>query len=108
MAKRHGNAGLPDDTIRVKLIGTAGQSFGAFLAHGITFQLEGEGNDYVGKGLCGGRIIVKPSDDSKLVAEENIIVGNTVMYGATAGECYLPWCGGRTFRGAQLRCDRRG
>jgi glutamate synthase (NADPH/NADH) large chain len=97
VAKRHGNAGLPDDTIRVKLIGTAGQSFGAFLAHGITLQLEGEGNDYVGKGLCGGRIIVKPSEDSKLVAEDNIIVGNTVLYGATAGECFFSGVGGERF-----------
>jgi glutamate synthase (NADPH/NADH) large chain len=97
VAKRHGNAGLPDDTIRVKLLGTAGQSFGAFLAHGITFQLEGEGNDYVGKGLCGGRIIVKPSDDSKLVAEDNIVVGNTVLYGATAGECFFRGVAGERF-----------
>ncbi len=97
VAKRHGNAGLPDDTIRVKLLGTAGQSFGAFLAHGVTFQLEGEGNDYVGKGLCGGRIIVKPSDDSKLVAEDNIVVGNTVLYGATAGEVFFRGVAGERF-----------
>ena len=97
VAKRHGNAGLPDDTIRVKLIGTAGQSFGAFLSHGITMQLEGEGNDYVGKGLCGGRIIVKPNDESKLVAEDNIIVGNTVLYGATAGECFFRGVAGERF-----------
>ncbi|MDO8925978.1 MAG: glutamate synthase-related protein [Sideroxyarcus sp.] len=97
VAKRHGNAGLPDDTIRVKLVGTAGQSFGAFLAHGVTFQLEGEGNDYVGKGLCGGRIIVKPSDDSKLVAEDNIVVGNTVLYGATGGECFFRGVAGERF-----------
>ncbi len=97
VAKRHGNAGLPDDTIRVKLLGTAGQSFGAFLAHGVTFQLEGEGNDYVGKGLCGGRIIVKPSDESKLVAEDNIVVGNTVLYGATAGECFFRGVAGERF-----------
>ena len=97
VAKRHGNAGLPDDTLRVKLRGTAGQSFGAFLAHGITFQLEGEGNDYVGKGLCGGRIIVKPSDDSSLAAEDNIIVGNTVLYGATAGEVFFRGVAGERF-----------
>jgi glutamate synthase (NADPH/NADH) large chain len=97
VAKRHGNAGLPDDTIRVKLLGTAGQSFGAFLAHGVTLQLEGEGNDYVGKGLCGGRIIVKPSDDSKLIAEDNIIVGNTVLYGATAGEVFFRGVAGERF-----------
>ncbi|GAB1233152.1 glutamate synthase-related protein [Ferrigenium sp. UT4] len=97
VAKRHGNAGLPDDTIRVKLRGTVGQSFGAFLAHGITFQLEGEGNDYVGKGLCGGRIIVKPADESRLVAEDNIIVGNTVLYGATAGEVFFRGVAGERF-----------
>jgi glutamate synthase (NADPH/NADH) large chain len=97
VAKRHGNAGLPDDTIRVKLTGTAGQSFGAFLAHGITFQLEGEGNDYVGKGLCGGRIIVKPSTDSKLTAADNIIVGNTVLYGATGGEVFFNGVAGERF-----------
>jgi len=79
------------------LLGTAGQSFGAFLAHGITLQLEGEGNDYVGKGLCGGRIIVKPSEDSKLVAEDNIIVGNTVLYGATAGEVFFRGVAGERF-----------
>ncbi len=97
VAKRHGAAGLPDDTIRVKLLGTAGQSFGAFLAHGITFQLEGEGNDYVGKGLCGGRIIVKPADDSKLTAEDNIVVGNTVLYGATSGEVFFRGVAGERF-----------
>ncbi len=97
VASRHGHAGLPDDTIRVKLIGTAGQSFGAFLAHGITFQLEGEGNDYVGKGLCGGRLIVKPSEDSQLVAEDNIIIGNTVLYGATSGECFFRGVAGERF-----------
>jgi glutamate synthase (NADPH/NADH) large chain len=97
VAKRHGSAGLPDDTIRVKLVGTAGQSFGAFLSHGITFQLEGEGNDYVGKGLCGGRIIVKPSDDSKLIAEDNIVVGNTVLYGATSGEVFFRGVAGERF-----------
>ena len=97
VVKRYGNAGLPDDTIRIRLRGTAGQSFGAFLAHGITLQLEGEGNDYVGKGLCGGRIIVKPADDSKLVAEDNIIVGNTVLYGATAGEVYFRGVAGERF-----------
>jgi len=97
VAKRHGNAGLPDDTIRVKFTGTAGQSFGAFLARGISFQLEGEGNDYVGKGLCGGRIIVKPSADSQLTAADNIIVGNTVLYGATAGEVFFNGVAGERF-----------
>jgi glutamate synthase (NADPH/NADH) large chain len=97
VAKRYGQAGLPDDTITVKLKGTAGQSFGAFLAHGISFELRGEGNDYVGKGLCGGRIAIMPPADSRLVSHENIIVGNTVLYGATSGECYFSGVAGERF-----------
>ena len=97
VAKRYGQAGLPDDTISVKFSGTAGQSFGAFLAQGISFELRGEGNDYVGKGLCGGRIAIMPPGDSKLVTHENIIVGNTVMYGATSGECYFSGVAGERF-----------
>jgi len=97
VAKRYGQAGLPDDTITVKLKGTAGQSFGAFLTHGVSFELHGEGNDYVGKGLCGGRIAIMPPDDSKLVNHENIIVGNTVLYGATSGECYFSGVAGERF-----------
>ena len=86
-----------DDTIHVKLKGTAGQSFGAWLARGVTFELEGEGNDYVGKGLSGGRIIVRPAADSGIVPEESIIVGNTVLYGAIAGECYFRGVAGERF-----------
>ena len=86
IAKRYGHTGLPDDTIHVSLKGTAGQSFGAFLAKGVTFELEGEGNDYVGKGLSGGRIVIRPAPDAGIVPEESIIVGNTVLYGAIAGE----------------------
>ncbi len=97
VAKRYGQAGLPVDTIQVKLKGTAGQSFGAFLSHGISFELRGEGNDYVGKGLCGGRIAIMPPQESNLVAHENIIVGNTVLYGATSGECYLSGVAGERF-----------
>jgi glutamate synthase (NADPH/NADH) large chain len=97
VAKRYGHAGLPDDTITVKLKGTAGQSFGAFLAHGVTFELTGEGNDYVGKGLCGGRIVVMPPKECKIVPEDNIIVGNTVLYGATSGECYFHGVAGERF-----------
>ncbi|HET7831866.1 MAG TPA: glutamate synthase-related protein [Gallionella sp.] len=97
VAKRYGQAGLPADTIAVKFTGTAGQSFGAFLAHGISFELRGEGNDYVGKGLCGGRIAILPPADAKLVTQENIIVGNTVMYGATSGECYFSGVAGERF-----------
>src|SRR6266513_5457910 len=89
IAKAYGHTGLPDDTIHVKLKGTAGQSFGAWLARGITFELEGEANDYVGKGLSGGRIVVYPARDAGIVPEESIIIGNTVLYGAIEGECYF-------------------
>ena len=97
VATRYGNAGLPTDTITVKLSGTAGQSFAAFLAQGITFELEGEGNDYVGKGLCGGRIVIKPPKAFRGKPEENIIAGNTVMYGATTGESYFRGVAGERF-----------
>ncbi|HEY2231107.1 MAG TPA: glutamate synthase large subunit [Xanthobacteraceae bacterium] len=97
VAKRYGHAGLPADTIQVKLSGTAGQSFGAWLARGISFELEGEANDYVGKGLSGGRIVVRPTIDSGIVPEESIIVGNTVLYGAIAGECYFRGIAGERF-----------
>ncbi|HDZ75527.1 MAG TPA: glutamate synthase large subunit [Aurantimonas coralicida] len=97
VAKRYGLKGLRDDTITVKLSGTAGQSFGAFLARGITFELTGDGNDYVGKGLSGGRIVVKPRANSRVVPEESIIVGNTVLYGAISGECYFRGVAGERF-----------
>jgi glutamate synthase (NADPH/NADH) large chain len=97
IAKIYGNAGLPDNTIQVGFKGTAGQAFGAWLARGVTFDLEGEGNDYVGKGLSGGRIIVKPPRNSGIVPEESIIVGNTVMYGAIEGECYFRGIAGERF-----------
>ncbi|MBK8524155.1 MAG: glutamate synthase subunit alpha [Betaproteobacteria bacterium] len=97
VAKHYGHAGLPDNTIHVKLTGTAGQSFGAFLAKGVTLELTGEGNDYVGKGLSGGRIIIKPSADFRCDTTQNIIVGNTVMYGAIAGESYFAGVGGERF-----------
>ncbi len=97
VAKRYGHTGLPDDTIHVKLKGTAGQSFGAFLARGITFELDGEGNDYVGKSLSGGRIVIRPPADSGIVPEESIIVGNTVLYGAIEGECYFRGIAGERF-----------
>ena len=97
VAKIYGHAGLPHDTIQVSFKGTAGQAFGAWLARGITFDLEGEGNDYVGKGLSGGRIIVKPPRNSGIVPEESIIVGNTVMYGAIEGECYFRGIAGERF-----------
>jgi glutamate synthase (NADPH/NADH) large chain len=97
IAKRYGHEGLPHDTIHVKLTGTAGQSFGAWLARGVTFELEGDANDYVGKGLSGGRIIVRPTADAGFVPEESIIVGNTVLNGAIAGECYFRGIGGERF-----------
>ena len=97
VALKYGHAGLPDDTIHVRLTGTAGQAFGAFLARGVTLELIGEGNDYVGKGLSGGRIIVRPQADFRGTTEDNIIVGNTVLYGATEGEAYLAGVGGERF-----------
>jgi len=97
VAKRYGHQGLPEDTISIRLTGTAGQSFGAFLAHGISVELAGEANDYVGKGLSGGRLVVYPPEESSLVAEDNIIVGNTVLYGAISGECYFRGVAGERF-----------
>jgi glutamate synthase (NADPH/NADH) large chain len=98
VAKVYGHEGLPDDTIHVKLKGTAGQSFGAWLTRGVTFELEGEANDYVGKGLSGGRIIVYPAREAtRIVPEESIIIGNTVLYGAIEGECYFRGIAGERF-----------
>jgi glutamate synthase (NADPH/NADH) large chain len=97
VAKIYGHAGLPNDTIHVSFKGTAGQAFGAWLARGVTFDLEGEGNDYVGKGLSGGKIIVKPPRNGGIVPEESIIVGNTVLYGAIEGECYFRGIAGERF-----------
>ena len=97
VARRYGNAGLPDATINVKFTGTSGQSFAAFLAKGISFELTGEGNDYVGKGLCGGQIIIKPPAAFRGIPHENIIVGNTVMYGATTGSSFLSGVAGERF-----------
>ena len=97
VAKRFGHKGLKDDTIAVTLTGTAGQSFGAFLTRGVSFELIGDGNDYVGKGLSGGRIVIRPSEEAKIVPEESIIVGNTVLYGAIEGECYFRGVAGERF-----------
>ncbi|HRE02730.1 MAG TPA: hypothetical protein PLV68_15615, partial [Ilumatobacteraceae bacterium] len=92
-----GGAGLPDGTIRVHCRGSAGQSFGAFLPAGIELRLEGDGNDYVGKGLSGGRIVIHPDRTSTLVAEHNVIAGNVIGYGATGGEIYLRGVVGERF-----------
>jgi glutamate synthase domain-containing protein 3 len=97
IARRHGSAGLPDDTIRVHFSGSAGQSFGAFLAHGITLTLEGDANDYVGKGLSGGRIVVYPPGGSAFAPEESIIIGNVALYGATGGEAFFNGMAGERF-----------
>jgi len=98
VAERYSFTGLPDDTIYIKARGTAGQSFGAWVAKGVTIELAGEGNDYVGKGLSGGRLVIYPPKESGIAkAEENIIVGNTVLYGAIAGECYFRGVAGERF-----------
>jgi glutamate synthase (NADPH/NADH) large chain len=97
IARRYGSAGLPDDTIRVQFTGSAGQSFGAFLAKGVTLTLEGDANDYVGKGLSGGRLIVYPPRSSTFLPEENMLVGNVVLYGATTGEAFFNGMAGERF-----------
>jgi glutamate synthase (ferredoxin) len=97
VAKRYGHQGLPDGTIHVRFTGTAGQSFGAWTAQGVTLDLVGEGNDYVGKGLSGGTIAVFPPRGSTFVAEENVIVGNVALYGATAGEAFIRGVAGERF-----------
>jgi glutamate synthase (NADPH/NADH) large chain len=97
VAKKYGHTGLPDDTIHIQLQGTAGQSAGAFLAHGVTLDLVGEGNDYVGKGLSGGRIIIRPNTEFRGWAVDNIICGNTVLYGAISGEAFINGVAGERF-----------
>ena len=97
VTRRYGAEGLPDDTIRIHFTGSAGQSFGAFLPRGITLTLEGDANDYIGKGLSGGKLVVFPSREATFVAEENILVGNVVLYGATGGEAYFRGVAGERF-----------
>jgi glutamate synthase domain-containing protein 3 len=97
VAKKYGSAGLPDGTIRFEFTGSAGQSFGAFLARGVTLTLEGDANDYVGKGLSGGRLVVYPPRGSTFVPEDNILVGNVVLYGATSGEAFFNGMAGERF-----------
>ena len=89
LTRRHGPDGLPEDTIWIHFKGSAGQSFGAFMPRGMTFTLEGDANDYVGKGLSGGKIVVFPPAGSTFVPEENVIIGNVALYGATGGEVYI-------------------
>ncbi len=97
IARRYGSKGLADDTIRIQFTGSAGQSFGAFLAPGVTLALEGEANDYVGKGLSGGRLIIYPPRESEFVTEENILIGNVCLYGATSGEAFFNGMAGERF-----------
>jgi glutamate synthase (ferredoxin) len=97
VSKRYGAEGLPDDTVRIHFTGSAGQSFGAFIPRGLTFTLEGDANDYIGKGLSGGKIIVHPPRQATFVPEENIIIGNVALYGATAGEAYFRGIAGERF-----------
>jgi glutamate synthase (NADPH/NADH) large chain len=97
VTKRWGGAGLPDDTIDVTFTGSAGQSFGAFVPNGVTLRLVGDANDYLGKGLSGGRIVVHPAVSAAFTAEENIIAGNVVLYGATSGAAYVRGVAGERF-----------
>jgi glutamate synthase domain-containing protein 2/glutamate synthase domain-containing protein 3 len=97
IARRYGSEGLPDDTIRINFEGSAGQSFGAFLAKGVTLTLEGDANDYAGKGLSGGKLVVFPPKRSHFAAEENILIGNVVLYGATSGEAFFNGMAGERF-----------
>src|SRR5206468_12447935 len=95
--RRYGPNGLPDDTIHLKFNGSAGQSFGAFVPRGITLTLEGDANDYVGKGLSGGKIIISPPEVSTFRAMDNVIIGNVAFYGATSGEAYIRGMAGERF-----------
>jgi glutamate synthase (ferredoxin) len=97
VTRRYGEAGLPEDTIRIHFKGSAGQSFGAFMPRGITFELEGDANDYFGKGLSGAKLIVRPPRGSTFAPEENIIIGNVALYGATSGEAYVCGVAGERF-----------
>jgi glutamate synthase (ferredoxin) len=97
VTKRWGGQGLPDDTIRIDFAGSAGQSFGAFVPRGISLTLEGDANDYWGKGLSGGKLTVFPSRAATFAAEENIIIGNVALYGATSGEAYVRCVAGERF-----------
>jgi glutamate synthase domain-containing protein 3 len=95
--KRYGAAGLPEDTIKINFTGSGGQSFGAFLAPGITMKIEGDVNDYLGKGMSGGKMIIAPSENSGFAPHDNVICGNVVLYGATGGEVYINGKAGERF-----------
>jgi glutamate synthase (NADPH/NADH) large chain len=97
VTRRYGGAGLPDGTIDITLTGSAGQSFGAFLPRGVTLRLVGDANDYLGKGLSGGRLTVRPAPSASLVAERNVIAGNVLLYGATDGEAFVRGLVGERF-----------
>ncbi len=97
VTRRYGGAGLPDGTIQLGFRGSAGQSFGAFVPRGISLRLEGDANDYLAKGLSGGHVVVRPPEDSPFAAEENVIAGNVVLYGATAGEVFIRGVVGERF-----------
>jgi glutamate synthase (ferredoxin) len=97
VTKKYGGAGLPDNTIQIKFTGSAGQSFGAFLPKGITFELEGDANDYFAKGVSGGKITIYPSRQATFKAEENIVIGNVALYGATSGEVFVRGLAGERF-----------
>jgi len=97
ITSRYGGSGLPDDTIVVNLTGSAGNSLGAFVPRGLTLRLEGDANDYVGKGLSGGRIVVRPPASARFKAEENVIAGNVLLYGATSGEAFFRGMVGERF-----------
>ena len=97
ITRRYGGEGLPEDTITIQFTGTAGQSFGAFVPRGVTMRLEGDANDYFGKGLSGGKIAVYPPRRATFAAEENVIIGNVALYGATSGEAYVRGIAGERF-----------
>ena len=97
IARKYGLEGLPEDTVNLRFVGSAGQSFGAFLSHGVTLHLEGDSNDYIGKGISGGKIIVVPPENSDFVPSENVIIGNVAFYGAIAGEAYIRGIAGERF-----------
>ncbi|MDQ3674708.1 MAG: glutamate synthase-related protein, partial [Gemmatimonadota bacterium] len=97
IARRYGNVGLPDDTISLRFTGSAGQSFGAFAARGLSLELEGEANDYVGKGLSGGRLVIRHPRTAQFIPDQTVLIGNTVLYGATSGEAYFAGVAGERF-----------